>query len=54
MAKQYMNISKSDKEFIMMTGKLLAGKGYHRADVVLLLLETLDNPDKVRFEHEEG
>lgn len=54
MTRKYMDISKSDKEIIMMTAKLLSDKGYHKADVALLLFKTLDNPESVRFEHEEG
>ncbi|MCM2674067.1 hypothetical protein [Alkalicoccobacillus plakortidis] len=45
MAKQYMDISKSDKEIINMTGKLLAGKGYHKADIAILLIDTIDNTE---------
>lgn len=36
-----MEISKGDEKLIIMTGKFLAGKGYHKEDVAILLLDNM-------------
>ena len=49
MSRNYVPISEGDKAVIMMTGKLLSGKGYNAAEVADTLLNVMADPSGVQF-----